>query len=246
MRCRGTALADVSVFISFAGLASRNTAVRQPALQSTGSNLRQVAVLKAAFAFFHGEPPCCQLRPRRRCRRAVEVVAEAEGASLGEVFGAEIAAVANELTVEDVVAIAHVYATGVEPQPALQRAGGGPQQVVVDVHVAGALIEIDQSQGADPHTEDVVTIVQHVIGDLRALAIQCSAAGEIAGEQSGVLGLEHAVVEVVVGKQGGGVVHRPPRARCLARAVPVEVEKCRPALRIVLKVISCPPTRKFS
>ena len=127
-----------------------------------------VAVLKAAFAFFHGEPPCCQLRPRRRCRRAVEVVAEAEGASLGEVFGAEIAAVANELTVEDVVAIAHVYATGVEPQPGGSEPGAAAQQVVVDVHVAGALIEIDQSQGADPHTEDVVTIVQHVIGDLRA------------------------------------------------------------------------------
>ena len=137
---------------------------------------------------------------------------------------------ASELTVEDVVVIAHVHATGVEPQPALERARGGPQQVVVEVHVAGALIEIDQSQGADPHAEDVVTIVQHVIGDLRALAVQCSAAGEIAGEQSGVLGLEHAVVEVVVGKQGGGVVHRSPRARCLARAVPVEVEKVAPGV----------------
>ena len=166
-----------------------------------------------------------ELGPDGDRRRVVEIVAEAEGAALGEVLRSQLGAGAGELRVEQVVVLADVHAHRVVPQAALEGAWGGPQQVVVEFDVARARVEVHDAELVDAHREDVVGVVHRVAGHQRVEAVEGAAAGVVAGEEAGVAGLEHAIVEVVVGEEGGHVVHRAAVARCLARAVAVEVEE---------------------
>ena len=75
------------------------------------------------------------------------------------------------------------------------------------------------------HRRDVVAVVHHVVDQLRPQAVERAAAGKEAGDEAGVAGLEHAVVEMVVREERGRVVHRAAVAGLQARAVAVEVEE---------------------
>jgi len=106
-------------------------------------------------------------------------VAEAEGATLGEVLRRQVGAGAGELRVEEVVVLADVHAHRVVPQAALEGAWGGPQQVVVEFDVARARVEVHDAELVDAHRGGVdrqavdadVLAVAQVEGELAALGL---------------------------------------------------------------------------
>ena len=75
------------------------------------------------------------------------------------------------------------------------------------------------------HRRDVVAVVHDVVDQLRPQSVERAAARKEAGDEAGIAGLEHAVVEMVVREERGRVVHRSAVAGLEARAVAVEVEE---------------------
>ena len=155
----------------------------------------------------------------------LKIVAETEGFALGKILPLQLGAGPRKVGVKDVVVFVDIDASGVVPQSVLKRPGSRPKQVIAKVHIAGAGVEIDDAQLIPFHRGDVVAIMHHVVNDLRIQMVERAAAAEVAGEETRVARPEHAVVEMVMGKKRGHVVHRPAVARGGAGAVPVEIEE---------------------
>ena len=104
----------------------------------------------------------------------------------------------------------------------------------MDIQVARAQVDVPDAQNGQLDAKEVVTIVQHVVGELATDAVERAAAGAAAGNAARVAGLQHAVVAMVMRDRLASVRFGARERLAPHHAVPGMPYQLRPVLHSVL------------
>src|ERR1700734_2285148 len=105
----------------------------------------------------------------------VKIASESKWFAFGKISRLQFITGASEVWIEDIVGFVDANATRVIPKALLKRPRFGPKQIIIEIHVARSLVQVNDPEFSDSHAKRVVRIMHDIKSHLRVQPVKRAA-----------------------------------------------------------------------